>query len=131
MPSRRQEELDEIMNELAAQQPALAPAAGTAAGATVAATFSEDGELYRARVLDDGKPDHIKVLFIDFGNSEDKAAVELLELPGHLQEDRLPGLAERVRLAGSLGEGEAVRRAVEEALCSENLSMRLNEAGEA
>jgi hypothetical protein len=131
MPARRQEELDDIMNELAVLRPDLALAAGTASGATVVAVFSEDGELYRARVLD--KPDDgiIKVRFIDFGNIEQKAAVELLELPGRLQEDQLPGLAERVRLAGGRGQGEEARRAVYEALGSENLAMLINEAGEA
>jgi hypothetical protein len=68
--------------------------------------FSEDGELYRARVLDRLDDGIIKVRFIDFGNTEEKAAVELLELPGRLQEDELPGLAKRVRLAGGREEGK-------------------------
>ena len=72
----------------------------------MAATFSADGEVYRGRVVTLGSSGTATVLFIDFGNTEEKAAEELVEVPEHLLEERRPGLVDRVRLEvqGLLGE---------------------------
>ena len=130
-PSHRQEELAALVEEVAALRPRLAVAAACGRGATVAAEYSGDGEVYRARVEAVLPGTALSLLFIDFGNSETKESREVLELPAHLQEDRVPGVAERVVVAGVEGDREEVRRRLEELVeTEEQVTMVRREEGE-
>jgi hypothetical protein len=60
--------------------------------------FSEDGVLYRARVLA-LQGSRARLLFIDFGNCEEVEVASLVELPPGLR--AVPGLASRLRVAGA------------------------------
>ena len=125
----QQAELDMVMDEMATLKPVLEPVTdvttGILWGDTVAAVFSEDGELYRGRLIDNQPT----VLFIDFGNAEVKQAEELFKLPEHLQEEKLAAFATCVRVAnaGQIG----AREKLEELMDVEELVMKRNNAGEA
>ena len=63
-----------------------------------AARYSEDQNWYRALVTDVTADKVAKVLFVDFGNSEELSFTELRRLPDHLV--KLPTQAMKCRLAG-------------------------------
>ena len=124
--------LQAIDTQLASLAPESIPASPHV-GATVAATFSADGEVYRGRVVTLGSSGTATVLFIDFGNTEEKAAEELSEVPEHLLEERRPGLAERVEVAGGhlLPTTEEARQLLESRLDGEEVAMTRDQAGQA
>lgn len=96
-------------------------------GDFVAATFLEDSNLYRARVVS-SSPSRCTVIFVDFGNSEEKDKRELLKLPLHLQEDKLSAFAEQVIVAESDGGWSKEQL---ENLKGEVVAMSMNSRGEA
>ena len=98
-PVQLQDEVDALMEELNKLRPELQLAVGCKEGDTVAAIYSEDGELYRSRVLSTSGM-QLQVLFIDFGNTEEKSAKEILALPRHLHEEVRRKLALKVQMAG-------------------------------
>ena len=63
-----------------------------------AARYSEDQNWYRALVMDVSPDKKAKVLFVDFGNSEELPFSEIRRLPDHLT--KLPRQAMQCRLAG-------------------------------
>ena len=123
----REQELDSMLEELQTLKPNLELVKAPQLGDFVATTFSEDGELYRARVVSISPPG-CTVIFVDFGNSEAKDEEELFQLPDHLNEEKLPAFAERVTLAEN-GDGWSI-----EQLCSfkgEVVAMSMNSIAEA
>ena len=124
-PVQLQEQVDDLMDQLNKLKPELQLAVQCEEGDTVAAIYSEDGELYRSRVLS-RSGENLHVQFIDFGNTEEKGAKELLSLPKHLHEKVMRGLAIKVQMAG-LGtsvQEEEERFKLEEKLTDRNLVMR-------
>merc|ERR1719268_775856 len=115
----QQEELDLLMEELASL--VLEPAYHVNMEDTVAIIFSEDGVLYRGRLIDDKGT----VLFIDYGNTEVKQVEDMFKLPDHLQEANTPAFATAVQVASSGGRGK-----LEELMDLEEVFMRMNNAGE-
>jgi len=116
----QQEELDLLMEELASL--VLEPAYHVNMEDTVAIIFSEDGVLYRGRLIDDKGT----VLFIDYGNTEVKQVEDMFKLPDHLQEANTPAFATAVQVASSGGRGK-----LEELMGLDEVFMRMNNAGEA
>ena len=116
----QQEELDLLMEELASL--VLEPAYHVNMEDTVAIIFSEDGVLYRGRLIDDKGT----VLFIDYGNTEVKQVEDMFKLPDHLQEANTPAFATAVQVASSGGRGR-----LEELMGLDEVFMRMNNAGEA
>ena len=116
----QQEELDLLMEELASL--VLKPANHVNMEDTVAIIFSEDGVLYRGRLIDDKGT----VLFIDYGNTEVKQVEDMFKLPDHLQEANTPAFATAVQVASSGGRGK-----LEELMGLDEVFMRMNNAGEA
>ena len=96
----REYELDQLLEELQILQPNLETVESPQVGDLVAATFSEDGEVYRAKVAFTGTS-RSNVFFVDFGNGEEKDNEKLLQLPFHLQDHKLPAFAEKVTVAKS------------------------------
>ena len=96
----REHVLDQLLEELQILQPSLKTVESPQVGDLVAATFSEDGEVYRAKVMFTGTS-RSNVLFVDFGNGEEKDNEKLLQLPFHLQDHKLPAFAEKVTVAKS------------------------------
>ena len=121
-PVQLQEEVNSLMEELGKLQPELKLAVECKDGETFAAVYSEDGELYRCRVIG-RNGGHLEVLFIDFGNTEEKSEEELLALPRHLNEEVRRGMAMKVQMAG-VGNSEDKRVKLEESLTDKNLIMR-------
>ena len=79
--------LHEVKAELEALAPSKLsplPLSHMTPGQPCAAVFSEDSRLYRALV--ESTPEHgqVKVSFVDYGNSEEKAVEEVLTLPPEL-----------------------------------------------
>ena len=123
-PVQLQEQVDDLMEELDKLRPELQPAVQCEEGDTVAAIYSEDGELYRSRIVSRSGV-NLQVQFIDFGNTEEKSAKELLSLPRHLHEEVRRGLAIKVQMADldtSVEEEERVK--LEEKLTERNVVMR-------
>ena len=48
------------------------------------ARFSEDGVLYRAKVCSMPQDNLVYIMFVDYGNFEEKATVEVMALPEYL-----------------------------------------------
>jgi len=121
----RQAELDLVMEEMSTLKAVLEPVTDITTRDTVAAVFSEDGELYRGRLIDN----HPTAFFIDFGNAEVKLTEELFILPTHLQEEKIAAFATSVMVAnaGQIG----AREKLEELMAIEELLMKRNRAGEA
>ena len=76
------------------------------------AKFSEDGVLYRAKVCSMPQDDLVQIMFVDYGNFEEKATTEVMVLPEHLTkpgpatiEVKLPGnqLRRQIKEAGLVG----------------------------
>ena len=126
-PVQLQEQVDDLMDQLNKLKPELQLAVQCEEGDTVAAIYSEDGELYRSRVVSRSGV-NLQVQFIDFGNTEEKSAEELLSLPRHLHEEVMRGLAIKVQMAGLdisvQQEEEEERVKLEEKLTDRNLVMR-------
>lgn len=124
----REQELHSMLDELQTlAHPNLEVLDSPQLGDFVATTFSEDCDLYRARVVSSG-PSRCTVIFVDFGNREEKDKVELLKLPLHLQEEKLPAFAEQVTVAESDGGWSKEQL---ENLNDEVVAMFLNCGGEA
>ena len=123
----REQELHLILEELQTLKPNLEVVESPKLGDFVAATFSEDGDLYRARVVS-STPLRCTVIFVDFGNSEEKNKDELLMLPFHLQEDKLPAFAVQVTVAEG-GSGWSKKQL--ESLKGDVVAMFINAGGEA
>ena len=121
----QQVELDAVMEEMATLRSELEPATDVKTGDTVAAVFSEDGELYRGRLIGDGST----VFFIDFGNAEVKQVQELFRLPAHLQEEKIAAFAISVNVANS--EQIGAREKLEELMDVEEVVMKKNKVGQA
>ena len=124
-PLQLQKQVDDLMVELNKLKPELQLAVQCEEGDAVAAIYSEDGELYRSRVVRRSGVT-LQVQFIDFGNTEEKSAEELLSLPRHLHEEVKPGLATKVQMAGIdiSGQEEEERVKLEEKLTEGNFVMR-------
>ena len=78
-------------NEVAAELEALVPSelsplplSHMMPGQPCAAVYSEDSRLYRALVISVPEHGQVKVSFVDYGNSEEKAVEEVLTLPPKL-----------------------------------------------
>ena len=131
-PVQLQEEVDALMEELRKLKPELGLAVDFTEGDTVAAIYSEDGELYRCRIVSRNGL-YLQVLFVDFGNTEEKSAKEILALPSNLSEKMRPGFAMKVRMAGfdisSKEDDEKERMKLEEKLTERNPVMRKREDG--
>ena len=122
----RRGDWQDVTAQLAHLQGTMEPAKVAEQGALVAAVYTEDGLLYRARVMV-LENRMAEVMFVDFGNRDVVRADELLALPAELAV--VPDLAARVRVAG-VGEQE-VTEALEEQLYREDLRMEMNQAGQA
>merc|ERR1719318_1719897 len=122
--------LDRLGDQLAEMEGQLTPLANVGAGDMVVARFTEDGELYRGKVISIAIQ-VATVLFIDFGESEQQPVGTFMELP--VQFRNLEPLAERVKLEGveMLTESEECREMVDKRLNKEGISMMLNEKSEA
>ena len=121
----QQEELDLVMEELATLRPTLGPVTDVKVENTVGAVFSEDGELYRGKVIDNSST----VLFIDFGNTEVKQAEEMLKLPEHLHEDKIAAFAMYLQVAN--GDEAGAREKLEELMDLEEVFVERSQDGEA
>ena len=84
-PSSLQPALDSLMDqlELLANSLTTLPASYVFPGQLCAAIFSQDEAMYRAEVIS-VKDQVVRVMFIDYGNSEDKSLSGLLMLPEEL-----------------------------------------------
>ena len=117
----------------------LDPAIRASGGATVAAKYVADGKLYRARICGTlvnslgGYRVQVVVMYVDFGNMAIVFAEELVEVPEHLQEERWPGLAKKVEVAGGhlLPTTEEARQLLESRLDGEEVAMTRDQAGRA
>ena len=121
----QQAELDLVMEELATLRPTLGPVTDVKVENTVGAVFSEDGELYRGKVIDNSST----VLFIDFGNTEVKQAEEMLKLPEHLHEDKIAAFAMYLQVAN--GDEAGAREKLEELMDLEEVFVERSQDGEA
>ena len=121
----QQAELDLVMEELATLRPTLGPVTDVKVENTVGVVFSEDGELYRGKVIDNSST----VLFIDFGNTEVKQAEEMLKLPEHLHEDKIAAFAMYLQVAN--GDEAGAREKLEELMDLEEVFVERSQDGEA
>ena len=121
----QQAELDLVMEELATLRPTLGPVTDVKVDNTVGAVFSEDGELYRGKVIDNSST----VLFIDFGNTEVKQAEEMLKLPEHLHEDKIAAFAMYLQVAN--GDEAGAREKLEELMDLEEVFVERSQDGKA
>jgi len=90
--------------------------------------FSQDGEMYRAKVvwLEDQTAE---VVFYDYGNSEEVDLQDILELPSQFREEEPAGLEVCVKDAGLALDTEEMRQKLETALAKNSVSIQL-EGGE-
>ena len=118
-----EEMMDKVNNVLASQEQ-LDKIAAPQLGQMAVARYSEDGQLYRVRVEEDGM-----VRFIDFGNLEVIGEGGLYEMPKELE--KLPAGAFRIQLDTE----ETVENSmesmleVEDSLGRENVFLVLGQAG--
>eukprot|EP00092_Neocalanus_flemingeri_P005677 GFUD01006115.1.p1 GENE.GFUD01006115.1~~GFUD01006115.1.p1 ORF type:complete len:1336 (-),score=537.20 GFUD01006115.1:224-4036(-) len=90
--------------------------------------FSEDGEMYRCRVV--GVEEGVaEVEYIDYGNCEEVEVGDILELPQRFRDLEPAGVVVRVRGASLAMDGEKQRKRLETALGGERVSL-LVENGE-
>ena len=98
-------------------------------GVLGATTFSEDGALYRAEVLEIIKSDEVLVRFIDYGNCETVKIDSLMSLPVKLEE--AVKLAVPVSVKGidpnTVGNSEKNRAKVMKKLQKEAVMVKLSE----
>jgi hypothetical protein len=96
----------------------------------VVARFTDDGQLYMAKVISITNK-LASVLFIDFGESELQPVDSFMELPAQLRD--LEPLAERVKLEGveEMTDNKECREMVDKQLDKEGISMMMNDKGEA
>ena len=83
-PVTVQASLDIIMNEVSALGPHLKPARELNMENLFAAVYSPDGEYYRCKILQENQ-EKVQVLFVDYGNQEEKSKDDLFELPVELK----------------------------------------------
>ena len=83
-PVTVQASLDIIMNKLSALGPHLKPARELNMENLFAAVYSPDREYYRCKILQENQ-EKVQVLFVDYGNQEEKSKDELFELPVELK----------------------------------------------
>jgi len=90
--------------------------------------FSEDGEMYRCKVV--GVEDNVaEVEYIDYGNSEEVDASDILELPQQFKDIEPAGVAVQLRGAGLAMDSEKGKKKLETALGGDKVSL-LVENGE-
>lgn len=83
VPADRLEALGRLMAELAEVQDTLVPAPEVREDQLYAVRYTEDGELYRVRVLVTSE-DGVEVEYVDYGNQETVEVGQLLQLPEQL-----------------------------------------------
>merc|ERR1719369_2126286 len=114
------------MDKLARLSEDFKPVQRMKKGAVYGTRFSEDGELYRA-VLKNVDESGALVQFIDFGNEESRAIVELFDIPVEIGSE--PAGAISVELKTTMEDNEKSRATVEQMLEGENLSVTLLDDG--
>ena len=83
-PATVQPSLDKLMDKLSALGPHLKPARELNMEDLFATVFSLDGEYYRCKILQEDQ-EKVQVLYVDYGNQEEKSKDELFELPEELK----------------------------------------------
>ena len=99
----------------------LTPTSKFRRGAVFGCTYSADGDLYRAVLVDKEPDSKVKIQFIDFGNTEIKGEKELFCIPEDLALE--PSAAVPVQVFCHLEDNEENRRTVEDALNKENITV--------
>ena len=96
------------------------------------ARFSEDNELYRAKVSEILEEfSEVNITFVDYGNSETVDAAEILELPDKFQEMKPAAQAVKLKAASLALDCEKSRNKLEKALSGDKVSVSLGEKNDA
>ena len=126
---QRMPELEELMLQLSASDP-QPQSASLEAGSLCCVRYSEDGELYRAR-LGEVRDGLVTVQYIDYGNSEQVQTDQVLVLAEEFQEMEAAARQVTVKFCNLALDCEKSRTKLEEILAGEKLSVSFDQSGEA
>jgi len=102
----------------------LLPSAELEVGSLCCVEYSEDGEVYRAKIV--GLDESVaEVEYIDYGNSEEVDVSNILQLPSQFINIPPAAVSVRLRGAGFAMDTDQGRKKLEYALGSENVSLLL------
>jgi len=124
VPITVQEQLDKLMGELAECGEGLKLLTKVKVGTLGATRYSEDGELYRARVLK-VKDDMCEVQYIDYGNGEEVEIQNMFALPNSLAEVSPAARSMKVAATRFALDNENNRNALLEALSAEDVKVKM------
>ena len=127
---QRMPELEELMLKLSSSVPEVLQASDLVPGALCCVRYSEDGELYRARLVEI-RENVVTVQYIDYGNTEEVEADQVLELAAEFKEMEAAARQVTVKLCSLALDCEKSRAKLEKIFSGDKVSVSIDQSGEA